>query len=87
MNFSQAFSWETDLWVTLGDFTVKKMQKTGKGSLYLTENQFSRNEMWCAADNQNFICQTCAKEVLDSNFNEAVIDKISNFQETAPNFK
>ena len=24
--FLKAFSWETDLWVTLGDFTVKKMQ-------------------------------------------------------------
>ena len=28
----------------------------------------------------------CATGVLDSNFNEAVIDKISNFHEIAPNF-
>ena len=44
MLFLKAFSWETDLWVTLGDFTVKKKNKTkqknrkiGKGNLYLTE--------------------------------------------------
>ena len=42
--------------------------------------------MWCAADNRNFKCYICAKGVLDSNFNEAVIDKISNLQEIAPNF-
>ena len=35
--FLKAFSWETDLWVTLGDFVVKK-RKIGKGKLYLTEN-------------------------------------------------
>ena len=28
----------------------------------------------------------CAKELSDSNFNEAVIDKILIFQEIAPNF-
>ena len=42
--------------------------------------------MRCAADNHNYICHTCAKESLDSNFNWAVIDKISNFNEIAPNF-
>ena len=36
--------------------------------------------MCCAADNHNYMCHTCAKEFSDSNFNEAVIDKISNFQ-------
>ena len=29
---------------------------------------------------------TCAKEFLDSNFNQAVIEKISNFHVIAPNF-
>ena len=29
----KAFSWETDLWLTLGDLTVKKHQ-IGKGNLY-----------------------------------------------------
>ena len=32
--FLKAFSWETDFWVTLGDF-----------NLYLTENRLGRNEM------------------------------------------
>ena len=42
--------------------------------MYLAENGFGRNEMCCAAGNQN------AKGFLDSNLNYAVIDKISNFQ-------
>ena len=42
--------------------------------------------MWCAADNHNYMCHICEKEFLDSNFNEAVINKISNFHEIAPNF-
>ena len=42
--------------------------------------------MWCAADNHNCMCHICAKGYLDSNFNKAVIDKISNFHEIAPNF-
>ena len=32
------------------------------------------------------MCHTCAKEFLNSSFNEAVIDKISNFRDFAPNF-
>ena len=36
--------------------------------------------MWCAADNHNYMCHISAKGFLDSNLNEAVIDKISNFQ-------
>ena len=83
--FLKAFSWETDLWVTLGDFAVKK-PKIGKGNLYLTENRLSRNEMLCSSDNHNNMRHICAKELLDSNFNETVIDKISIFQEIAPNF-
>ena len=87
--FLKAFSWETDLWTTLGDFTVKKKKKkkprkTWKGNLYLTENRLGRNEMWRAADIHNYMCHIFAKGCLDSNFNQAVIDKISNFQEIAP---
>ena len=41
--------------------------------------------MWFAADIDNKIhndmCHICAKELLDSNFNEAVIYKMSNFKE------
>ena len=42
--------------------------------------------MWGAADIHNYVCHICAKEFLDSTFNCAVIDKISNFHETVPNF-
>ena len=52
----------------LGDFTVKNA-KIGKGNLYLTENRLSRNEMWCAAYNHNYMCHIRAKGFLDSNFN------------------
>ena len=31
------------------------------------------------------MCHICAKEFWDSNFNQAVIDKISDFHEIAPN--
>ena len=41
--------------------------------------------MCCAADYQDYMCHTCAKEFVDSILNEAVIDKISNFHEIAPN--
>ena len=60
----------------------------GKGNLYLTESCLSRNEMWCASDNLNNMCHICANELLDSNFNQAVIYKISifGFNEIAPNF-
>ena len=34
----------------------------------LTENQLSRNEMLCAADNHNNMCHICAKGFLDSKF-------------------
>ena len=33
-----------------------------------------------------YVSHICAKEVLDLNLNLAVIDKISNFKEIAPNF-
>ena len=65
--FSKVFSWETDLWVTLGNFTVKKL-KIGKGNLFLTENLLSRNEMWCVTDTHNYMRHSCAKGFSDSNF-------------------
>ena len=58
-------------------FYGKKRKMIGKGNLYLTENWLSWNKICCAADNHNNMCHTCAKEFLDSNFNWAVIDKIS----------
>ena len=63
-----------------------KKSRIGKGNLHLTENRLSRNEMWCAVGNHDYMSLICAKGLLDSNFNYAVIDKISNFQEIAPNF-
>ena len=66
--FLKAFSWVTNLWVTLGDFKVKK-SKIEKGNLYLTANWLSRNEMWCAADNHNYLCHISAKGFIDLNFN------------------
>ena len=42
--------------------------------------------MWCAADNHNNACHTCAKSILDLNFIQAAINKISNFYEIASNF-
>ena len=42
--------------------------------------------MWCASDNHNDMHYICAKELLDSNFNYAVIYKISFFMENTPNF-
>ena len=32
------------------------------------------------------MCHTCGKGLLDSNFNEALINNISNFNEFAPKF-
>ena len=46
-----------------------KNVKLGKRNLFLTENWLSRNGMWCAADNYNYKCHTCAKRFLDSKFN------------------
>ena len=59
-----------------GRWFYGKKRKIGKWNLHLTENLQSRNEMWCAADNHNYVCHICAKGIIDSNFNEAVIDKI-----------
>ena len=42
--------------------------------------------MLCAADNHNNMCHICAKELLDSNFNYAVIYKISFFNKIAQKF-
>ena len=42
--------------------------------------------MLCVAGNHNYMSHIFAYGFLDSNFNYAVTDKISNFQEIAPNF-
>ena len=56
-----------------------KNRKIWKGNLYLTENRFSRNEMWCAVVNHNHMYHICAKGFLDSYFCWAVnINKIEH---------
>ena len=37
--------------------------------MYLTKNQFDRNEICCAEDDHNYMSKMCEKEFLDSNFN------------------
>ena len=46
-----------------------KKHKTGKGNLYLTENWLSGNEMWCAADNPNYMCHIYADMPTSGNTN------------------
>ena len=36
-----------------------------------------------AVDNDNYMCHMCARGFLNSNFDSAVIDKLSNFHEIA----
>ena len=45
-------------------FYSKKKRQIGKGNLYLTENQFSRNEIWCVLVNHNHIRHICTKGFL-----------------------
>ena len=42
--------------------------------------------MCCASDNHNYMCHTRAKEFFKFELFQAVIDKISNFHDIAPNF-
>ena len=53
--FFKGISGETDLRITPAGFTVQK-SKIRKADLHLTVNQFSKNIMWCAADNHNYRC-------------------------------
>ena len=39
------------------------------GNPPIPENQLRKTEMQCAADNHNDTCHTCAKGILDLNFN------------------
>ena len=42
--------------------------------------------MWGASDNHNNMCHICAKELLDSNFNQSIIYKITILTKLPPNF-
>ena len=70
--FSYAFSWKTDLWVTLGDFKVKKNAKLGrKICIYLkikwVETKWSVRQIitiMCAITVQkNFLIRTLLKQL------------------------
>ena len=52
--------------------------------MYSTENQLSRNEMWCAADNRNYMSHICAKGFSDSILNQPVIEYQN--QQNCPKF-
>ena len=41
--------------------------------------------MWCAEDDYSYRRHICAKGFLDSNFDLAVLDKMSIFHEIGPN--
>ena len=62
--FLKLFSWETDLWVMIGNLTLKK-RKIRKGNLYFTKNQSVRNEIRCAEDGHSYMSKMCAKEFSD----------------------
>ena len=63
----------------LGDFAVKNAK------LYLTKIQIQAKTK-CGIWQTIAMILLCAIEFLDPNFNQAVIDKILNFQEIPPNF-
>ena len=63
----------------LSDLVVKNA-KFGRRSELIR-----RNGVCCAVDDPNYICHICAKGLLDSNFNEVVINKILIFHEITPN--
>ena len=56
---------------------LREQTQSCEGNPYLTENRLSKNKMWCAADNRNDTCYTDANIFLDSNFSDAVINKVS----------
>ena len=46
--FQKAFSWETNLWVTLSDFTIKKTQNwEGKSVLNWKSTKLKRHLLCC----------------------------------------
>ena len=66
--FLKAFSWETDLFSNARWFNGER-RKIETGNLYLAENWFSGNEMWCSVVNHNHMRHIFATGILDLNFN------------------
>ena len=65
-------------------FTLQKQKQnktTEKGKLYLTENRLSRRKICCAEVDHSNMGNIRANDFLDSNFIQAVIDKILSFKD------
>ena len=50
--FLEASYWETDFWVTVGDFALKRAKLGMEIWIYL-KNRFDRNRICCAEDNHS----------------------------------
>ena len=66
--FLKAFSWEIDLCVTLGDFTVKNVKLGRDICIYKLKIEWVEKK-YGVRHNHNYMCHICAKGFLDSNFN------------------
>ena len=68
--FLKAFSWETDIWATLGDFTEKKKNPQnweGKSAFYWKLIEYKRN-LVCGICLQSYVSQMW-KRIFSSNIN------------------
>ena len=61
------------------DFTFKK-REIGEQNLYSTQKRLGRDDIYCVEDNHSQVCRMCAKGLLDSNFDETVIEKYNFFK-------
>ena len=57
--FLKAFSWETDLWIPVGDFAIKTQNLEGKS--VLTKDRLGKNKMWSSTENHNYLCHPCTR--------------------------
>ena len=66
--FKKTLSWETDLSINLGDFTVKKPRKIWKGNLCLAKKR-DKVEMECDVPQKIIIICVTHVHFFYSNFN------------------
>ena len=59
--FSQAFCWETDLWVTLGDFTVKKTQNWEGNSVFNWKSIELKRNLLYFRKSQLYVSHMCKR--------------------------
>ena len=82
--FKSIFWRKPNVWVTLGDFTVKSVKL---GREICIELKIENVETKCGVQQIiMYMCHICVKGFLNSNFNLAVIDKVSNLHEIGPKF-